>query len=102
MMRKLWVAFVLVVLVRCAPGPPDAQRVLQRASENMGAANLRSIHYSGSGQVFGFGQSYSPNDPWPRFHLTRYSRAINYETPSSQEEVVRRQAEDPPRGGSFP
>jgi len=66
----------------------------------MGATTLNSIQYTGSGVSFGAGQSPAPGKPWPRFNLKSYTRAVNFETGSLRDEVVRTQAEDPPRGGA--
>jgi glyoxylase-like metal-dependent hydrolase (beta-lactamase superfamily II) len=65
----------------------------------MGAGNLRSIQYSGSGWNAAVGQSYSPNDDWPRFEMTKYTRLIDYDNRASREELTRRQGNYPPRGG---
>ena len=54
---------------------------LAAAATAMGAANLNSIEYSGSGQVLGFGQAYEPGERWPRFVQRSYTAAINYQTP---------------------
>ena len=69
-------------------------------AEAMGATNLNSIQYSGSGFVYGFGQAYAPGDPWPRFFQNVYSASVNYQTPAMRLEAVRSQAETPPHGGA--
>jgi glyoxylase-like metal-dependent hydrolase (beta-lactamase superfamily II) len=73
--------------------------VLDGVAKAMGATELKSIQYSGSGSTFAPGQSPNPNAPWPRFNAKSYSRSINYDTASMRDEIVRTQAEDPPRGG---
>jgi hypothetical protein len=65
----------------------------------MGAANVKSIQYSGTGWNAAVGQSYSPQEDWPRFEVTRYSRIIDFEAGSWREELTRRQGNNPPRGG---
>ncbi|MBI3075897.1 MAG: hypothetical protein HYY85_02750 [Deltaproteobacteria bacterium] len=65
----------------------------------LGAPDLRTIQYSGSGSNFAVGQSPSPSAPWPRFNVKSYTRAINYDTASLRDELVRTQGEHPPRGG---
>ena len=67
----------------------------------MGATTLKSIQYSGSGVNFAVGQSFAPGLPWPRFNVKSYTRAIDYETSSLRDELVRTQAEAPPRGGGM-
>jgi len=65
----------------------------------MGASNLESIQYSGSGSSFTVGQAPGPGAPWPRFELTKYVATVNYAAPAMREETVRRDVDFPPRGG---
>jgi hypothetical protein len=65
----------------------------------MGSANVKSIRYSGAGWSAPLGQGYSPNDDWPRLEMSSYSRVINYESRSSQEEWTRKQGNYPRLGG---
>ncbi|MGH8056149.1 MAG: MBL fold metallo-hydrolase, partial [Candidatus Entotheonellia bacterium] len=64
-----------------------------------GATDVKSIQYSGSGSTFAVGQSPNPSAPWPRFNAKSFTRTINYETVSLRDEILRTQAEQPPRGG---
>ncbi|MBI4465128.1 MAG: MBL fold metallo-hydrolase [Acidobacteria bacterium] len=98
MYRKLGLILGVLVAAGCSRSPQDA---LDDVARSLGATNLKTIQYSGSGSNFALGQSYNPNGPWPRFNVNRYSRTINYETVSSREELLRTQFENPPRGGSF-
>jgi len=101
MARKLCVASVLIALVVAGDSlrAQDARGVLQAAVKAMGADNVRTIQYSGTGWNAGVGQSFSPQDDWPRFEVTRYTRTIDYNARYSREEVTRRQGNNPPRGG---
>src|SRR5213594_1010818 len=69
-------------------------------ADAMGATNLNSIEYSGSGELFGFGQAYIPGERWPRFIQRSYNVAVNYQTPAMRMNTVRSQGEFPPRGGA--
>jgi glyoxylase-like metal-dependent hydrolase (beta-lactamase superfamily II) len=69
------------------------------AADAMGATNLNSIQFSGSGTNYAFGQAYSPGGPWPRFEVKTYTVAIDYQTPAMKLEMLRAQGEHPPRGG---
>jgi glyoxylase-like metal-dependent hydrolase (beta-lactamase superfamily II) len=69
-------------------------------ADAMGATNLNSVEYSGSGQLFGFGQAYIPGERWPRFVQRSYDVAINYQMPAMRMNTVRSQGEYPPRGGA--
>src|SRR6266571_3151546 len=101
MAKKLCVASVLIALVVAGDSlrAQDARGVLQAAVKAMGADNVRTIQYSGTGWNGAVGQSFSPQDDWPRFEVTRYTRTIDYNARYSREEVTRRQGNNPPRGG---
>src|SRR5499426_1460995 len=102
MARKLFVIGLLVTLsivVRDTLHAQDARGVLQAAMKAMGTANVKTIQYSGTGWNAAVGQSFSPEEDWPRFEVTRYTRTIDYDAKSSREELTRRQGNNPPRGG---
>src|SRR5438094_499877 len=101
MARKLCVAAVLLALIVAGDTlrAQDGRGVVQAAVKAMGAANLKSIQYSGTGWNAAIGQSFSPQDDWPHFEVTRYARTIDYDARSSREEMTRRQGNNPPRGG---
>src|SRR5207253_10033089 len=92
----------LIVVMQQAARAQDAREILQAAVRAMGAANVKTIQYSGTGWNAAVGQSYSPQDDWPHFEVTRYTRTIDYDAKSSREELTRRQGNNPPRGGLFP
>jgi glyoxylase-like metal-dependent hydrolase (beta-lactamase superfamily II) len=99
MSRKISIAIVAIALMSWAVHSQEAKTVLENASQTLGAGNLKSIQFSGTGFIFAIGQSPNPSAPWPKFNLKSYTRVINYETISSREDLVRTQAENPPRGG---
>jgi len=94
-LRRL--AIVMVLLFPLAATAQEAS--LDQVAKAMGAAAVKSIQYTGSGLNFQVGQNYSPDLPWPRFIVKSYTRAVNYETATLRDELVRLQGEDPPRGG---
>ena len=99
MAKRVWpVAFAVLMLVGATAAAQDAKAVLQAAAKNMGADNLRTVQITGKGWIAGVGQSYSPNDDWPRFEVTTYTRTIDYDAKSSKEELTRRQGNYPARG----
>lgn len=69
------------------------------AADAMGATNLNSIQFSGTGSHYAFGQAYAPGERWPRFEAKTYAAAVDYQTPAMRLEMVRAQAEHPPHGG---
>ena len=79
-----------------AASAQDPKAVLDAAAKNLGAPGLRSIQYSGTGASFQLGQNVSPSVPWPRFTVKSYTRAVNYETVASREEMVRVRDGQPP------
>lgn len=99
MTKRLLVVFVLLGSTIRMAAAQDARTVLQAASTAMGAANLKSIQYTGAGWIAAVGQSYEPNADWPRFEMTNYVRTIDYDAKSSKEELTRRQGSYPARGG---
>src|SRR5215831_12886430 len=102
MARKLFVIGLLLALsvaMRATLRAQDARGVLQAAVKAMGTANVKTIQYSGVGWNAAVGQSFSPEEDWPRFEVTRYMRTIDYDAKSSREELTRRQGNNPPRGG---
>ncbi len=98
-MRMQWTVIAGLAVVLATPSQAQQNR-LAAASEAMGAANLNSIQYTGSGSVLGFGQAYEPGERWPRFVQRSYSAAVNYQTPAMRLVQVRAQGEHPPRGGA--
>src|SRR5919197_1454710 len=89
----------LIAVTQNTASAQDAREVLQAAAKAMGAANVKTIQYSGTGWNAAVGQSFSPQEDWPRFDVTRYTRTIDFDAKSSREELTRRQGNNPPRGG---
>ena len=100
MAKRLYVLAALGALLAGTAAAQDAQTVLRAAADAMGdPSNVRSIEYSGAGWVAAVGQSFTPNDDWPKFEVINYKRTIDYENRSSREEYIRRQGDYPPQGG---
>jgi glyoxylase-like metal-dependent hydrolase (beta-lactamase superfamily II) len=95
----------LTLLLLLAPTLAAAQGSrgeLERIARAMGATNLKSIEITGSGVDYAVGQSVVPGAPWPRFNVTDFTRAVDYQASALRDEYVRARAEDPPRGGGVP
>jgi glyoxylase-like metal-dependent hydrolase (beta-lactamase superfamily II) len=90
------VAAILLMLVTSACSRPAG---VAGAADAMGATNLNSIQYSGTGSTFAFGQAPSPGARWPRFEARTYNVAADYQAPAMRLEIVRAQGEHPPLGG---
>jgi glyoxylase-like metal-dependent hydrolase (beta-lactamase superfamily II) len=77
----------------------DRKATLDAAAAALGAADLNSIQYSGSGTSNAFGQAYAPGGAWPAFKLTSYNVAINYSTPAMRVDLERTNPDGQIRGG---
>src|ERR1035437_8768221 len=103
--RKAALASMAAVAIALLPGKVfslEAAGVLKRASNAMGATDLHSLRYIGSGSGASFGQAFKPGAPWPALNLQRYVRSINYETGSLSEEITATRAEPQGGGGGLP
>src|SRR5262249_39503442 len=99
MLKTAFGALLLVALLTLSLAAQDANTVIANASKAMGADNLKSIQYSGSGYDFAIGQNVNPNSPWSKFIDKTYTRVVNFETLGFQMDRIRMQGENPPRGG---
>lgn len=99
-MWKKWIfgLVVLGLLPRLSDGQ-EAKAVLADVAKAMG--DLKSLQYTGSGTVFAFGQNPTPGTSWVPYNAKSYTRAVNYDTMSMQDDMVRTQGEQPPRGAAF-
>ncbi len=98
-MRMYWTLVAGLAVVLSASSHAQQRTGLAAAADAMGAASLNSIEFTGSGNVFSFGQAFEPGERWPRFIQRTHSAAINYQTPAMRLVQVRSQGEHPPRGG---
>jgi glyoxylase-like metal-dependent hydrolase (beta-lactamase superfamily II) len=80
-------------------GGPDAKSAIANATQALGAGNLKTIQFSGSGFDYVVGQNYNGSSPWPKFNDTTYTRVIDFEAPASSMSRTRTQFENPPHGG---
>ncbi|HLK47961.1 MAG TPA: MBL fold metallo-hydrolase [Bryobacteraceae bacterium] len=102
MFRETKIAFLLFTLAAWAANPaPDAKSVIANASKALGADNLKTIEFSGSGFDSVIGQAPRPDAPWPRFNDKTYTRVIDLDAPASRIQRIRTQGENPPRGGGL-
>src|SRR3984957_18731740 len=97
-MRMRWAIIAGLAVALSTQSEAQTNRITAVA-EAMGAANLNSVEYSGSGLVFSFGQAFEPGERWPTFIQRVYDASVNYQTPAMRVVQVRSQGEHPPRGG---
>ena len=93
------VGVVGLALVIAISGCAQQATGVAAAAQALGAPNLNSIEYSGTGSAFSFGQAATPGERWPRFEAKTYNVAIDYQAPAMRFELVRAQGEHPPSGG---
>jgi glyoxylase-like metal-dependent hydrolase (beta-lactamase superfamily II) len=75
---------------------------LKEAADALGAANTKTIEFSGTGRWFQFGQAPNPTLPWPHFDVSSYDASIDYDAPSAHVQIVRKQAIEPGRQRPVP
>ena len=75
---------------------------LPAAATTLGVATIKSIEYTGTGQMFSVGQNYVASDPWPAVPLKSYTATINYDTGAMRVDLVRTMGPLMPRGGGAP
>lgn len=78
------------------------QGALQTAATTLGAATIKSIEFTGTGQMYSVGQNYVASDPWPAVPLKSYTATINYDTGTMRVDLVRTMGPLMPRGGGAP
>jgi hypothetical protein len=102
MLKPKIAAFVLVALFGAVTmHAQDAKSVLSGVAKAMGAANLKTVQYTGTGYWFTFEQNYGVNDGWPKFTLKNYTRTLEFENSASEEKASWSQFERNERGGGF-
>ena len=84
-----------------AQAPADSKATLDAVSKTLGAANLRTLEFSGWGYDYVFGQAYHGTSPWPRFNVPGYTMSIDFAAQAVRDDRRRAQLEDPPLGGGF-
>jgi glyoxylase-like metal-dependent hydrolase (beta-lactamase superfamily II) len=79
----------------------DATALLRRASSAMGADDLKTLRYTGSGTGASYGQAFKPDTRWPKLNVPTFTRQIDYASAAMIEEVGRSRAEKQ-GGGAVP
>jgi glyoxylase-like metal-dependent hydrolase (beta-lactamase superfamily II) len=101
MKKPLLILFLAVICSAIDLRAQDARAVLDAAAAALGAANLRSLVFSGRGTDGIFGQPYDGNSPWPRFSVPNLTMTIDFATPAMRDDRRRQQLQNPPLGGGF-
>jgi glyoxylase-like metal-dependent hydrolase (beta-lactamase superfamily II) len=96
-MRKLTPLAVGFVLALTLAGCSQNAGTVQGAAEALGATDLNSIEYSGTGRWYQFGQAPNPTLPWPQFDVSAYTASIDYQAPAARVQMTRKQTVEPGR-----
>ena len=96
-MRPFPVLALGVVITIAAAGCGPRAGSLEAATAALGADEIRSIEYSGTGRWFQFGQAPNPTLPWPAFEVSRFTAAVDYRQPAARVEMTRLQVVEPGR-----
>jgi glyoxylase-like metal-dependent hydrolase (beta-lactamase superfamily II) len=97
-MRVIWAAILGMAVA--VSGCSDEKTGIAGVADAMGGTNLNTLEYAGTGSLYGFGQAFLPDDPWPRFEQRAYRVGINFQTPAMRLDSTRSQGEHPPHGGA--
>jgi glyoxylase-like metal-dependent hydrolase (beta-lactamase superfamily II) len=91
---------VLMLTLTCdAALGADARKALEQAMQALGATQLKTLEFSGSGHSFALGQAPAVDSPWPRFNDVSHTRVVSFDPWATRLDRVRTQGESPPRGG---
>lgn len=77
-------------------------QALPAAAKALGAEQLQSVEFSGTGRWYQFGQAPAPGLPWPAFDISRYTASIDHETASARVQIARKQVVEPGRARPAP
>ncbi|MGQ0733298.1 MAG: MBL fold metallo-hydrolase [Acidobacteriota bacterium] len=102
MLSRKWVVLLMMTIVLPGLACGRTAGTLDAARDTLGAADMRSITYSGSGRWFQFGQAPSPTLPWPQFDVSSYAVTVDYETPAARVQMTRKQTIEPGRARPAP
>lgn len=98
MVRKFMTVLGLAILTAALPAPTHAQAAtafLGTVAKAMGAENVKTIQYSGSGSAADMTQSNTPNTNWPLVYVKSYERQIDLNSMSSRVDLVRAKTDHP-------
>jgi len=96
-LSKRFLVLNIVSIAAFAPGCTQHVDPLQQSAKVLGAAELKSIEFSGAGRWYQFGQAPNPTSAWPPFDVSNYTAAINYDTAAARVQITRKQTIEPGR-----
>ena len=95
---RTWIALAAVLTAVATTVACGAKAgTLQASADALGAADTRTIEFSGTGKWYQFGQAPNPTLAWPAFDVSAYTASINYDTPAARIQMTRKQVVEPGR-----
>src|SRR5262245_28074519 len=97
MFKKSMAGFVFIIAILSVAAGQDAKTVIDNASKASGYDNLKSIEYSGPSGSEGtaMGQARSATKGWPHFTLKNFSRYIDLNAGTGQQNSLRSRPGEP-------
>jgi glyoxylase-like metal-dependent hydrolase (beta-lactamase superfamily II) len=97
MVKKLVVGLILIIALVAMTAAQDAKTVISNASKASGYDGLKSIEYSGPTGFEGtaMGQARSATKGWPHFTLKNFSRYIDLDAGTGQQNSLRSRPGEP-------
>src|SRR5436309_5753972 len=96
------IVFATLGILALASAVAAQSNAVQTAADALGAARIKTLQFTGSGQNFSVGQNYTPAEAWPPVTVKSYTASMNYDTGSMRVELVREMGAVMPRGGGGP
>lgn len=95
-MRNFLSALVVILALVAGAAAQEAKTVINNASKALGYDQLKSIEYSGSGvEGTAMGQAQSAAKGWPHFTLKNFTRYIDLNAGSGQQNALRSRPTEP-------
>ncbi len=77
-MRRLIIPVVVLATAAAAVACGPRAGTVEAANDALGAPQMTSIQFSGTGRWYQFGQAPNPTLPWPQFDVSSYTATVDY------------------------
>ena len=77
-MRRLIIPVVVLATAAASVACGPRAGTLEAANDALGATQMTSIQFSGTGRWYQFGQAPNPTLPWPQFDVSSYTATVDY------------------------
>jgi glyoxylase-like metal-dependent hydrolase (beta-lactamase superfamily II) len=96
-MRRLIIPVVAFVTAAASAACGPRAGTLEAANDALGAVQMTSIQFTGTGRWYQFGQAPNPTLPWPQFDVSSYTATVDYSAPAARVQMTRLQTVEPNR-----